>query len=369
MFARIVPMSKRDYYEILGISKDAKKEDIKKAYRKLVKKYHPDVNKEQGADEKFKEIQEAYEVLSDESKRRAYDQYGHAGTEGFNPGSGFNGYSTYGGAPFDMGDIFNSFFGGDMGGFGFDFGQRQSSRANLGEDLRYRIKMSFMEAMRGREYEIKIKRNIRCCSCKGSGSETGARKTCTVCNGSGRERRVQNSFLGQIAVMANCSKCGGSGSIPEKTCSKCNGIGVESSTENVKIRVPKGAYDGMVLRFREGGNAGINGGSFGDLYIEIEVEPSNKFDRRGNDLYSIESIPVYTAVLGGNIQVQTIEGNVKLKIPKGTQSGTVFRIRGEGAPVLGKENSRGDLYIRIDVKIPDKLSRKEKALWEELSAT
>jgi len=359
-------MSKRDYYEILGISKDAKKEEIKKAYRKLVKKHHPDVNKEQGSDEKFKEIQQAYEILSDESKRKAYDQYGHAGTEGFNPSGGFNGYSSYGGAPFDMGDIFNSFFGGDMRGFGFDFGQGQSSKANFGEDLRYRIKISFMEAMRGGEYEIKIKRNLRCEKCKGSGSETGERKTCSVCNGSGRERRVQNSFLGQIAVMTNCSKCGGSGTIPEKVCSKCDGIGIESATENVKIRVPKGAYDGMILRFREGGNAGVSGGTFGDLYIEIEVEPSNMFDRRGNDLYSIESIPVYTAVLGGNIQVETIEGDVKLKIPKGTQSGSVFRIKGEGAPILGKENVKGDLYIRVDVMIPEKLSKKEKELWEKL---
>lgn len=368
MFARIRAMSKRDYYEILGISKDSKKEDIKKAYRKLVKKYHPDVNKEKGSDEKFKEVQGAYEVLSDDSKRKAYDQYGHAGTEGFNPGGGFNGYSSYGGTPFDMGDIFNTFFGGDMGGFGFDFGQRQSARSNAGEDLRYRIKMSFDEAMRGVEYEIKIKRNVACDRCKGSGSDTGKRKTCDVCGGTGRERRVQNSFLGQISVMAECHKCHGLGTIPEKVCSKCSGTGVEVSSENVKIKIPAGAYDGMVLRFREGGNAGINGGPFGDLYIEIEVEPSNKFDRRGNDLYSIENIPIHIAVLGGNIQVETIDGSVKLKIPKGTQSGSVFKVKSEGAPVLGRESAKGDLYVRVDVKIPQKLTKEEKKLWEKLSS-
>lgn len=361
-------MSKRDYYEILGISKDSKKEEVKKAYRKLVKKYHPDVNKESGSEERFKEVQEAYEVLSDDTKRKAYDQYGHAGTEGFNPGGGFNGYSSYGGAPFDMGDIFNSFFGGDMGGFGFDFGQgHRSSRSNAGEDLRYKIRVNFEEAIKGGDYEIKIKKNVQCAHCNGSGSETGKRKTCDVCGGSGRERRVQSSILGQIAVMAQCHKCAGLGTIPEKVCSKCSGIAVESKEENVKIKVPAGAYDGMVLRFREGGNAGMGDSAFGDLYIEIEVEPSSKFERRGNDIYSIESISVYTAVLGGEISVEKVGGVVKLKIPKGTQSGSVFRIKNEGAPVLGK-SGKGDLYVRIDVRMPQRLNREEKKLWEELSS-
>ncbi len=359
-------MSKRDYYEILGISKDAKKEEIKRAYRKLVKKYHPDVNKENDSEEKFKEVQEAYEVLSDESKRKAYDQYGHAGTEGFNPG-GFNGYSQYGGTPFDMGDIFNTIFGGDMGGFGFDFNQgRTESRRFSGEDLRYRIKMSFEEAIRGAEYEIKVKRNVSCEHCNGSGSESGKRKACDVCGGSGRERRVQNSILGQIAVMAECHKCHGLGTIPESVCAVCGGSGVQSKEEKVKIKIPKGAYDGMVLRFREGGNMGLDGS--GDLYIEIEVEPSSRFERRGNDLYSVENIPVYVAVLGGNIEVDTVDSSVKIKIPKGTQSGTVFRVKGEGSPVLGKNGSVGDLYVRVDVEIPKKINREEKKLWEQLSS-
>jgi molecular chaperone DnaJ len=366
LFARIIPsMNKRDYYEVLGISKDAKKEDIKKAYRKLVKKLHPDVNKEAGSEEKFKEVQEAYEVLSDESKRRAYDQYGHAGTEGFSPGGGgFNGYSTYGQAPFDMGDIFSSFFGG--GDFGFNFSGTRA-RSNLGEDLRYRIRLSFEEAMHGGEYEIKVRRNIRCSHCKGSGSEGGERKTCDVCKGSGRERKVQSSFLGQITVMAECSKCKGIGTVPEKVCSYCNGLGLEAKEEKLKVKIPEGVYDGMVLRFREGGNAGEVGGEYGDLYIEIEVEPSSKFERRGNDLYSIEEIPVHTAVLGGEVKVEAVDGTVKLKIPKGTQPSTVFRVKGYGAPVLNKPKSKGDLYVRIDVKIPERISREEKELWERLS--
>ncbi|MDY0097165.1 MAG: molecular chaperone DnaJ [Candidatus Dojkabacteria bacterium] len=360
-------MSKRDYYEVLGVNKDSKKEEIKKAYRKLVKKYHPDVNKEDGSEEKFKEVQEAYEVLSDETKRQAYDQYGHAGTQGFDPRSG-NGGGTeygYGGAPFDMGDIFSTFFGGGNG-FDFGFGQQGQSRNLRGEDLRYRMRFKFDEAMKGGEYSIKVERNVPCSKCDGSGSDTGKRKTCDVCNGSGRERRVQNSFLGQISVMAQCSRCQGMGTVPEKVCSKCSGTGLESKSESVKIKIPAGAYDGMVLRFREGGNASLSGES-GNLYVEIEVEPSEKFDRRGNDLYSVESVTVPTAVLGGKIEVETIFGSVKLKIPTGTQPGTIFKIKGEGTPILGKEGKRGDLYVRIDVDIPKRLSKKEREVWEELS--
>jgi molecular chaperone DnaJ len=364
-------MEKRDYYEILGLKKDSKKEDIKKAYRKLVKKYHPDVNKDDNAEEKFKEVQEAYEVLSDEKKRQAYDQYGHAGTQGFDPRSGNGGtyQYTYGGAPFDMGDIFNTFFGGGGGDFGFDFGfggRESRQRVNRGEDLRYRMKFSFDEAMKGGEYTLNVKREVKCSKCDGTGSENKKRKTCDVCKGTGRERRVQNSFLGQISVMAQCSKCQGSGTIPEKECSKCGGTGLESKSEKVKIRVPAGAYDGMVLRFREGGNASLNG-EYGDLFIELEVEPSEIFERRGNDLYSVEEITVQNAVLGGNIQVDTIKGDVKLKVPSGTQPGTIFRIKGEGAPILGKDGQRGDLYVRVDIKIPKRLSREQRKLWEKLS--
>lgn len=362
-------MTKRDYYEVLGVNKDAKKEDIKKEYRKLVKKFHPDVNKEDGAEEKFKEVQEAYETLSDDTKRKAYDQYGHAGTQGFDPRSGNGaGYDYgYGGTPFDMGDIFNTFFGGGSG-FGFDFGQGANKRDSGGESLRYRMRFTFEEAMRGGEYSIRVRREVKCSKCDGSGSKSGKRKTCPTCKGSGRERRVQNSFLGQISVMAQCSQCGGVGTVVEDVCTQCNGSGLETKEEDVKIKIPQGAYDGMILRFRDGGNAGVAGGGYGDLYIEIEVEPSEKFDRRGNDLYSVESIPIHTAVLGGKIDVETIQQkSVKLKIPTGTQPGTIFRIKGQGAPILGKEDARGDLYVRVDVKIPKRLKREEKKLWEELS--
>lgn len=362
-------MEKRDYYEVLGVKKDANADELKKAYRKLVKKYHPDVNKESDSEEKFKEIQEAYEVLSDEGKRKAYDQYGHAGTAGFNPGTAGNGYD-FQGTPFDMGDIFNTFFGGgDFGsGFGFDFGaQRGSPREDVGSDIRYRVRVSFSEAMKGGEYKIKIKREDRCEGCEGSGSSDGKSTECSVCNGTGQQRQVRNTILGQMAVMSTCSNCQGTGKVVKNPCKECKGTGVKSKEETLTIKIPAGAYDGMVLRFRGGGNAGRNGGSIGDLYIEIEVEASEKFDRRGNDIYSQENIPVHVAVLGGTISVESIFEEVKLKIPKGTQSGTIFKLKGKGCPVFNKEGERGDQYVRVNVDIPTRLNRKEKELWERLS--
>ncbi len=357
-------MEKRDYYEILGVDKKASAAEIKKAYRKLVKKYHPDVNKDAGAEDKFKEIQEAYETLSDESKRSAYDQYGHAGTAGFNPGGG-GGYTDFGGAPFDMGDIFSSFFGGDSG-FGFDFGGQRGPRQDIGSDIRYRIRLSFLEAMKGGEYKIRIKREERCSKCNGTGSKSGKKKECPVCKGSGQQQQVRNTIFGQMAMMSTCQNCGGSGEVVDDPCDKCKGSGVENIEESFNIKVPAGAYDGMVLRFRGGGNAGRNGGAVGDLYIEIEVEASNEFERRGNDIYSEMSISVYTAVLGDTVLVKTIFEDVKLKIPKGTQPGTIFRLRGKGAHVFNSEKERGDHYVRINIDIPTRLSREEKELWEEL---
>ncbi|MGI5897972.1 MAG: molecular chaperone DnaJ [Candidatus Dojkabacteria bacterium] len=361
-------MEKRDYYEVLGVSKSASAADIKKAYRKLVKKYHPDVNKERDAEEKFKEIQEAYEVLSNESKRSAYDQYGHAGTAGFDSGSAGS-YSDFSGTPFDMGDIFNTFFGGGMGGsgFGFDFGGGGGRRNDGGTDIRYAIRLNFDEAMRGGEYKIRIDREDVCHKCSGSGSSTGKTKECPVCKGTGQERQVRNTILGRMAVMSTCSNCGGTGKVVEDPCKECHGTGVENVREEFNIKVPAGAYDGMVLRFRGGGNVGRNNAPSGDLYVEIEVEVSKNFERRGNDIYSEISIPVYVAVLGANIPVKTIFEEVKLKIPKGTQAGTIFKLKGKGCPILNSKNARGDHYVRVNVEIPTKISGYEKKLWEELS--
>jgi len=359
-------MAKKEFYKILGVSEDASKEEIKKAYRKLVKKYHPDMNKEDGAEGKFKEVQEAYEVLSDESKREAYDQYGQAGTAGFEPGGGFNGFNNQG-APFDMGDIFGSFFGGG-GDFGFGMGGQGQTRDDRGADIRYRVNLSFMEAMEGGEFDIGIRRDIPCEHCDGTGSETKKTKKCTKCDGQGRVRTVRNTMLGQMSVVGVCDMCQGKGEIPEEKCKVCGGIGTESEEKTMKIKIPAGAYDGMTLRFRAGGNAGRRNGTPGDLYIEVEVEPSEEFERRGSDIYSTQEVSVYTAVLGDTIKVNTIHGEVKLKIPKGTQPSTVFRIEDKGAPVLGKEDQTGDHYVKVDVEIPKRLSRKEKKLWEEMKS-
>lgn len=358
-------MEKRDYYEVLGIPKDSSEKDIKKAYRKLAKQFHPDVNKELGAEAKFREVQEAYETLSDTSKRSAYDKYGHAATEGFG-GGGYDqgGFDFNGGAPFDMGDIFSSFFGGDFSNFGF--GQNSSQRRNRGTDIRYRIKMSFLEAMHGGEYDIKIDKEVKCEHCEGTGSENKKVKTCKTCGGQGRVQRVQQSMLGRMAFVVECEECHGAGKIPEKECSICNGNGVKQKSEKVKIKVPAGSFDGMTLRFKQSGNEFKNGET-GDLYIELEVEPHENFERNGNDIYSSEEITVFTAVLGGDVDVETIDGKVKLKIESGTQPNTILRIRDKGAHILGKENQRGDHYVKIVINIPTKLSREEKKLWETMS--
>lgn len=362
-------MEKRDYYEVLGVNKNADEREIKKAYRKLAKQYHPDVNKEADAEKKFKEVQEAYEILSDSSKRSAYDQYGHAGTEGFNPGGagGFSGFDfNNGGAPFDMGDIFGSFFGGGFGDFGFGGSRRQTDFR--GNDLRYKIRLDFMEAINGGEFEINVDRDIECDRCDGSGSDNGKMKTCDTCKGQGRVQRVQQSILGQMAFVTECSACHGQGKVPEKVCTKCDGSGVVSTTEKVKIRIPKGAYDGMVLRFRGSGSAGKSGYESGDLFVELEVEPHEKFERRQNDIYSDEHISVKTAVLGDTVQVDTVDGEVKLKIPAGTQPGTIFRIKGKGTYVIGNDEKRGDQYVRIIVDIPKKLSKHDRKVWEGMEA-
>lgn len=362
---------KKDYYEVLGVSKDAGQDEIKKAYRKLVKKYHPDVNDAKDSEQKFKEVQEAYEILSDESKRKAYDQYGHAATAGFG-GQGdpydFSGFNQ--GAPFDMGDIFSTFFGGNSPGFDFGFGGNSRAQAQVrGSDVRYKVRLSFQEAVKGGNFSLNIERDVTCSHCEGTGSETKKSKVCPTCGGSGRVQRAQRTILGSIAVNAVCEECQGTGEIPEENCSVCGGSGTVVERKSEKIKVPAGAYDGMVLRFKGGGNAGPKGTPSGDLYIEVEVEPSEEFERRGNDIYSEIEIPIYIAVLGGEVAVNTPYGEVTLKVPKSTEGGSIFRIRDKGMPILGRQEERGDLYVKVNLDVPKRLSRKEKKLWEELRKT
>lgn len=356
--------TKRDYYEVLGVSKDASASEIKKSYRKLAKQLHPDHNKAPDAEERFKEIREAYEVLSDQEKRRAYDQFGHAATEGFGGTYGFNGF---GGSPFDMGDfgdILNNFFGEGIGGFDFGFG-RSRRRAIRGSDIRKSIRLGFEEAVWGKEVEVSVERQVVCSECDGTGAQGGKLKTCPQCGGSGRVRQVRNTLLGGISIVSNCPTCGGSGEVADKKCDKCGGDGVVREKKRVTIKVPQGSYDGMILRFRNGGNAGVNGGGYGDLFVELQVEPHESFERKGDDIYIDVHIPVTLAVLGGVAQVQTLHGEVDLKIPVGAQSHSIFRLSGKGAPKLeGRGN--GDEYVRVIVDIPKRVNRKERRVWESL---
>ena len=376
-------MAKDDFYKTLGVEKTASAQEIKKAYRKLAKEWHPDHNKSPEAETKFKEIREAYEVLSDETKKDAYDKYGHAGVDGFggfSNGSGYEGFQGQGfGDAFDMGDIFNSVFG-NMGGFNFGGGSsgmggmedlfggsRRSRAANTrGSDLRYSVKISFIEAMKEGSYKIEINRDVLCKECKGTGAEDGKLETCSTCGGQGKVRRVQNSFLGQISVVTECPDCGGEGKTAKNKCKSCSGQGTVPFKEEQTIKIPAGAYDGMILRFRGGGNFAKGVETPGDLYIEISVEVDERFERRGNDIYTTTHIPVYDAVLGAIEEVDTVDGKVKLKIPAGTQPGTIFKIKNSGAPVIGKEGTRGDQYVRVNVDVPERLNRKDRQLWEEL---
>ncbi len=356
-------MEKRDYYEVLGVGKDSNLQEIKKAYKKLAKEYHPDHNKSSDAESKFKEVQEAYDVLGDESKRKAYDQYGHAGTEGFSSASGGSySYSDFGDVPFDMGEIFSQFFGGEFS----SRGGRRTTRRSRGSDLKYQVKMTFMESMEDQEIVIAVNRDIPCEKCSGTGSKSGKLKECPTCKGVGQVKRVQDSFLGRMSFISECPDCLGKGKVAESLCDECNGTGAKATKEDMKIKIPAGAYDGMILKFGGGGNYPSGGGEVGDLYIELLIEPHEAFERRGDDIYSKYPIDIATAVLGDVVEVETVLGTVKLKVPAGTQPGTIFRMSRKGSAVVGHPSRRGDHYVRIDIEVPRKLSRRERELWQEL---
>jgi molecular chaperone DnaJ len=361
-------MSKRDYYEVLGISKSASKEEIKKAYRKLAKEYHPDKNKSEGAETKFKEVQEAYEILSDDQKKTAYDQYGFAGTQAYNT-SGFNGFNSSNGftnfnSDFgDLGDLLGNFFGGSFAGFG---GSSRQSRVNgRGSDLEYSVKVEFMEAVFGAEREIEYSRDVECHSCNGTGSRDGKTKVCPVCGGSGQVRKVQNTFFGSMQVVSTCSECQGSGKVISEKCETCKGSGIEKVKDKLKVKIPKGLPDGVTLRFAGKGNAGKMAGGYGDLYLTFEVKQHSVLERRGDDIYMDLEIDVVTAVLGGEIKVPTVHGEVLMKIPSATQSGKVLRLKGKGGPKF-QGNGNGDQYVKLIVVVPEKLTKNQRKLWEEL---
>ena len=356
-------MAKKDYYDVLGIPKNASEQDIKKAYRSMAKKYHPDRNKDNPeAEAKFKEVQEANEVLSDPQKRAAYDQYGHAafenggaGAGGFG-GQGFGGFSGSGGFDFeDLGDIFGSFFGGRS--------RSQGPRVHQGSDLRYNLKLTLEEVAFGTEKEIKYKREGQCKTCHGSGAEPGHHmKTCDKCNGSGSIRLQQRTMFGVQSVIQECDKCHGTGKIPEKECHTCHGTGVEKETVERKVRIPSGVEKGQRLVVRDGGDAGENNGLFGDLYIFIDVKEHPIFKRKGYDIYCKVPISMTTAILGGEVEVPTLEGKRTIKISEGTQSGKELKLRDKG---IRTSNGTGSEIIEIKIETPINLTEKQKRILKE----
>lgn len=348
-------MAKRDYYEVLGVSKTASEDEIKRAYRKLSKKYHPDINKEAGADEKFKEISEAYEMLSDPQKRAAYDQYGHAASD---PNFGAGGFGGFSGGGFE--DIFESFFGG-AGGFG---GGRTRTRnmARQGNDLQYRIHLTFEEAIFGKKETITYHREAECHTCHGNGAKAGSEPvTCHKCHGSGVINVEQNSFFGRVMTQTACDVCGGTGKEIKEKCTTCRGSGRQQEEHKVTVTIPAGVEDGQQMRLSGQGEAGYNGGPYGDLYVLFSVAKSDKFMREGSEIYFEQPVSFVQASLGDEVEVPTVHGNVKLKIPAGTQTGTTIRLRGKGAPKL-RSTQVGDQHVLIKVKTPQNLTERQKEL-------
>ena len=357
---------KRDYYEVLGVSRDASDSEIKKAYRKLSKKYHPDINKEADAEDKFKEISEAYEILSDDQKRAAYDQYGHASTDpnfGGGFGGGFGGFGGFNGgsSQFDgFEDIFESFFGGGR--------SRQHPNApRKGSDLQYRVNLTFEEAIFGKETTITYKREEECHTCHGSGAKKGTEPTtCSRCQGRGSVQVEQNTPFGRVMTQIVCPQCSGTGKEIKEKCETCHGSGIEAKDHSVKVNVPAGVEDGQQLRLSGQGEAGKNGGPYGDLYVVFSVEASKEFQREGTEIYYNLPISFVQAALGDEVKVPTVHGTVKLKIPAGTQTGTQFRLRGKGAPSL-RGGHQGDQHVEVRIVTPKNLNKREKELYQELA--
>ncbi len=348
-------MSKRDYYDVLGVEKNADDTAIKGAYRKLAKKYHPDVSQEENAETKFKEVQEAYEVLSDSQKRQQYDTFGHQA----NNGQGFN----TGGFDFDINDIFSSFFGGGGGR------QRNANRPRKGQDIQKRMNISFEEAIFGAKKKIKVTAHEECHTCHGSGAHSKDDiKTCTQCGGSGSVIVEQQSLFGRTRTQTSCPKCSGTGKEVTKKCTTCRGEGTISKQKEIEVSVPKGIDTGQQIRLEGYGHKGHNGGPAGDLYILFDVKKHPLYERHGDDLVIEIPITFTQATLGDHIKVPTPHGDVKLKIPSGTQSQTTFRLRGKGAPnVRTKRN--GDEHVIIKVVTPTKINKNQTKLFEQLGKT
>ena len=355
-------MSKRDYYEVLGVNKGASDDDLKKAYRRLALKFHPDRNPDdKSAEAQFKEVKEAYEILSEPNKRAAYDQYGHAGVDP-SMGGGFGGFGGGGAGGFDFGNIFEEIFRGGGGG-GFSGGGRGGrSQVYRGADLRYDLEVSLEEAAKGSQTRIRIPTETNCETCKGSGAKPGtSSKTCGTCKGSGQVRMQQGFF----SVQQTCPHCHGSGKVIEDPCTDCHGRGRKRENKTREIKIPAGVNDGDRIRLSGEGEAGVNGGPSGDLYVQISLKQHELFTRDGDDLHCEIPITMTTAALGGDIDVPTLDGTASLRIPEETQTGKIFRLRGKGVKGM-RSGVEGNLYVHVVVETPVNLNSEQKDLLRQL---
>ena len=362
-------MAKRDYYEVLGVSKGASADEIKKAYRKLAVKYHPDKNPgNKEAEEKFKEAAEAYSILSDPDKKAKYDQFGHAGVDGAAPdfSGGFGNLNDI------LNDLFGGAFGGGFGGFsgfggGFGGGQRQQQRVYRGRDIRVRVKLTLEEIAKGVEKEISIEKSVPCNECSGKGAKNSSDiRTCSACNGTGQVQRVVNSFLGQTVTYSTCQQCGGEGKVITNPCRSCGGTGLIRKRETIKVKIPAGVEAGMQLTIQCQGHAAKNNGINGDLLVVIEEQEHPNLKREGNNLYYTKVISLPDAILGAEVEIPCLDGPYKIKVDAGTQSGTVVRLRNKGLPTVNGYGGTGDLYVKFAVWIPKKLDREDKEIIESL---
>jgi molecular chaperone DnaJ len=358
---------KRDYYEVLGVDKSASAEEIKKAYRQLAKKYHPDLNPgDKEAEEKFKEVNEAYEVLSDSDKKSRYDQFGHAGVDPSYGGGGYSGGFSGFGDMGDIGDIFNSFFGG---GFSSSSSRSNANAPRRGSDISADITINFMDACFGKEVEVSLNRMEKCPDCNGSGAAAGSSaETCPDCHGSGQVKVTQRTPFGMISSAKPCTRCGGKGKVINNPCPKCHGNGRIAVPKKIKVTVPAGIDNGQILQVSGQGHAGTNGGPSGDLHVNVSVRPDPIFERDGYDIHTDIPITYTQAVLGDEITVPTIDGKVKYTVPEGTQNGATFRFKGKGVKKINRPD-RGDQYVHVTIEVPKNLTKEQKKLLRDFEGS
>ena len=350
--------SKKDYYEILGINKNASVEEIKKKFRKLAFEFHPDRNKNSGASEKFKEINEAYQVLIDPEKKKIYDQFGHAGLKGQFGGFQQGGFEDLGG----FGDIFETFFGGSFGST-----RSSSNRATHGRNLEYRVRINFYESASGKEEPLKIQRLENCITCKGLRAKPGTKvDSCSTCKGTGQVRRLQRTIFGQFEQRTSCSSCNGSGQLIKELCTDCRGRGLSKVLKDLIVKIPPGISDGDIVKLSNQGDPGVNGGPNGDILVHINVDPHDVFVRKGSNIFLGVDVDIVQAVLGRDITIPTIEGETSIQVKPGTQSGDQLKLSGLGFPEVNNIRKKGDMIVILRVITPKKLSKEQTLLFEEL---